>query len=527
MSIRPTEADAPVWPEEGGTGPAHTKPSVCALGIDVGSTNTKVVLIALAGDVPHELATASFPTPDDPRALLAGVDRAIRTVLETAPSRPVAVGVASMAETGVPLDENGLPIGALLRWNAAAGSSRPSELVERLGAGTLFAATGVPPLPKTPLLTLERLRVDSPDRMATLSRWAGVADLLTLALTGELVTDHTLAGRTLAYRLPAAGEALGEAFDADLLAEVGLRPEQFPRVAAPGAPAGAVTRDGSTRTGLPVGIPVFVAGHDHAVGAWGADVRTAGKRVDSLGTSEALLRVAGRPLDRTEAFAAGMSVTRTVGGDRETLLAGSPAGGSLIAALLRGDFSGGTPLPADDLFRATLTGAPSAMVLPYPLGRQTPSPDRDARLRFVDADGRGVDPLALTPEALAAAVLEGLCLQLRWMHEEQERITGEPATGRLRMIGGAASSNVAWATLKTEVLAEPVEIVTSAEPVAASAALIAAVRAGAAHPGAALARRSAPVARELDPHIHAAALASFVAAATAHPVPNPRPLTSV
>jgi xylulokinase len=514
MSIRPTEADASGWPEAGGFSAGFAKFGIRSLGIDVGSTNTKVVLLGIEGDDAVELFTCSFPTPDDPAALVGGVERSIRSALDGCTSWPVAVGIASMAETGVPLDQDGEPVGQLLRWNATATTSRGSALVKRVGAEELFAATGVPPLQKTPLLQFERLRADSPDRWAQFARWAGAGDLVTLALTGQFVTDHTLAGRTLAYRLPPAGDALAEMFDDDLLAEVGLRGEQLPRVAVPGAAAGAVTRVASASTGLPAGTPVFVAGHDHATGAWGADVRRPGERVNSLGTSEALLRIAGRPLDRFAAFTAGMSITRAVSGHHETLLAGSPAAGSLIAALLRGDFSGGAPLAADRLFRIAPTGPFAAMVLPYPLGRQTPAPDPGARLRFVDANGGEVQPRSLPPAALAAAVLEGLCLQLRWMHEEQERISCEPAIGALRLLGGAPTENRAWTQLKTEVLGGPVEIVTAAEPVASSAALLAAVRAGEVNPGARLRRRCGPAPRELDPAQHAAALASFVAAAT-------------
>jgi sugar (pentulose or hexulose) kinase len=423
-----------------------------------------------------------------------------------------------MAETGVPLDEDGNPVGAFVRWNRAA-SARPSPLVERLGPEALFTATGVPPLQKAPLLVLEALRDTEPARWARLAQWAGVGDLLVRALTGRLVTDHTLAGRTLAYRLPPAGVALPQAFDADLLAEVGLTPDQLPDVAVPGEAAGTGTADAAARTGLPVGTPVFVAGHDHAVGAWGAGVRAPGQRADSVGTSEALLRVARAPVDRRAALAAGMSLTRTVSGEFETLLAGSPAGGSLIGALLRGDL-GGAAIDPDDIFRAAPSGMPQAIALPYPLGRQCPAPDPGARLRFVDLRGDDVDPRTLPPRELAAAVLLGLSLQLRWMDQEQQRITGEPAVGALHVVGAAASANPAWMRLRTDVLGEQLEPGTSAEPVAAAAALLAAVRAGAVDPHTVLPSTSPIPAAPIPPAEttgSADAFAVFVAAATDRP----------
>jgi xylulokinase len=503
MSERPAQARPAAWsllPE-------------AALGIDVGSTNTKLVLLAVGvegTDGPAEIARESFPTPDDPAALVGRTDRAIRSLLAAHPARPVAVGVASMAETGVPLDAHGNPVGSFVRWNRA-GAQRPSALLERRGAGSLFAATGVPPLRKAPLLVLEALRHAEPVRWARMAAWAGAGDLLTRALTGRLVTDHTLAGRTLAYRLPPATESLPRTFDADLLDEVGLRPDQFPAVAAPGEPAGAVTAAAAARTGLPAGTPVVVAGHDHAVGAWGAGVRHPGQRADSVGTSEALLRITGSALDRPAALASGMSVTRSVSGEFETLLAGSPAGGALVASLLRGDL-GGTPIDPADVVAAAPAGPSTAIALPYPLGRQCPAPDPHARLRFLDPAGGDVDPRSLDGRELAAAVLLGLTLQLRWMRDEQARITREPAAGTLRMIGAAASGNPAWMRLRADVLGEPVEPVASAEPVAAAAALLAAVRVGAAD-----AHLELPAGGRTEPTAtgrHDDAYAAFVAAAT-------------
>src|SRR5699024_4632229 len=113
------------------------------------------------------------------------------------------------------------------------------------GADALFAATGVRPSGKVPLATWAQLREEDPVRWAAMARWAGAADLVVLALTGRLATDHTLAGRTMAYRLPAPGDPVPEGFDAELLAAVGLRPEQLPEVVVPGEVAGRVPAGGA------------------------------------------------------------------------------------------------------------------------------------------------------------------------------------------------------------------------------------------------------------------------------------------
>ncbi|WP_149205330.1 FGGY family carbohydrate kinase [Actinotalea subterranea] len=267
-----------------------------ALGIDVGSTNTKVALIDLTSTAvsPRAAAVATERTPADADGLVACV---VRLVSEVVPPGvwPHAVGIASMAETGVPLDRSGTPLMELVRWDGHRAGAEASALSQNFGREALFAATGVRPSAKVPLATWAWLRAAHPEVMARMAYWAGAADLVALALTGELVTDHTLAGRTMAYRTPGAGglgaggasPAMAGEFDADLLAAVGLTPGQLPRVAGPtelsghvgGAGGGrlpglpavgdhwADAREAFVRAGVSRRTPVVIAGHDHAVGA--------------------------------------------------------------------------------------------------------------------------------------------------------------------------------------------------------------------------------------------------------------------
>ncbi|MET4637979.1 FGGY-family carbohydrate kinase [Mycetocola sp. 2940] len=300
-----------------------------------------------------------------------------------------------------------------------------------------------------------------------LARWAGAADFVAFVLTGSLATDHTLAGRTMAHRLPPAGGELGQEFDDDLLALAGLTAERLPRILRPGDPVGSLTPEVAEATGLAPGTRVHIAGHDHAVAAWAAGIREDGDAADSLGTTEALVRVSRNPIDRRAALTEGMSVTRTVTGRHESLVAGA-AGGAMIARWIVAH----PEKDADVLFRALEPEGPGeAFVLPYPRGRQTPRPDPMARDRLVG-----------TPETAAGhlrAVLVGLCLQLRWMEETQNQILGS-APARLTVVGGTAAHNAAWNRLKSRLVDGPLAVVGAHEPVASGAALFAAVQCSAA-----------------------------------------------
>lgn len=465
-----------------------------SLGIDVGSTNTKVVALRLADPGPTEVAVARIPTPTGGADLVRGVEDAVRRLLSRTGIRPVAVGIASMAETGIPLDAEGAPLGDLVRWDRP-GAAPQTDAVDR---SARFAATGVPVTAKTPIVMWRELRDRDPERWARLHRWAGAGDLVTLALTGSLVTDHTLAGRTGAYAVPPAGTGLADAFDPELLDGTGLTVERMPAVARPGTAAGAVSPAAAARTGLPAGIPVVVAGHDHSVVAWGLGARMPGTAAHSAGTTEAVLRVSAGPVDRAAALADGMSVLRTLDGDAELLLAGSTGAGSVIAHWRE---RGVEPVDTEP------EAWPAAIVLPYPAGRQSPRPDPTARVRIVGRAGTELDPASLSPHDIAVASAAGLALQAHWMTVAVAAVLGEPPVARIAAAGTVAR-NPGWLAFKAAL--DPVALSRLNEPAAAAAGLRAAVVAGVADPASVLPLVDVPSRLAPDP----ALLDEFVAAAT-------------
>lgn len=486
-----------------------------ALGVDVGTTNTKVVLVDV--ERARVLALAAAPTP-----AAGGVDALVvdlvRQVVDRGP-RPGAVGVASMAETGVPVGPDGRPRGDWLRWDGHRADVEARALAQRLGRAALFAATGVRASAKVPLATWAWLAEHDEGALHRDGRWAGAADLVVLGLTGRLVTDHTLAGRSMAYRLGRPG-ALPPGYDEALLGEVGLGRHHVPDVLAPGAHV--PLRPGPlTDLGFAVGTPVTVAGHDHAVGAFAAGVRAAGDVADSVGTTEVVCTVLARDPDPGPVAAAGMSLVRTVRGDRPALVAGSSSAGGAVEAWLdrlvgydddRHDDAHDDA--QDDGARERLRAAASVphapddafVVLPYVHGRQTPRPDPAARLRPV---GRVPDD----PVAALRGVLLGAALHARWMLDEQAALAGA-APRAVRVLGGPVASSPAWAAAKRWCTPAPLTLVDEPQAVAAGAALLAAERAGLVGDAPALAASAPPAVPGGSPDPEAW-LERFVGVATA------------
>ncbi|MFE5291881.1 FGGY family carbohydrate kinase [Isoptericola sp. NPDC056618] len=425
------------------------------LGIDVGTTNTKAVLVDPA-EPGHAIAACSAPTPVDAASLVDTVVDLVRQVRGAGgPPPPAAVGITSMAETGALLVDD-VPVGPLLRWQA--GSTTAFD-----GDPSLYAATGVPHPRKTPVAMLQALRAAGDPRLMSgrtsgRTRWAGAAELVGHALTGRLATHPTLAARTLAYRRPAPGGALPEAFDPDLLALCGLRPEDFPEVLRSAEPLG---RTGTPLTALlPAGTPVVLAGHDHAVASWAVGVRAPGDVADSLGTTEAMYALAEGAPEVAAARLAGVSLAPDLSGKRTSVLGASATAGAVLEWFAR---ERQVDLDAlDPLALAGLRDRASDVVHPYLRGRQCPLPDPDIRPGALPVD----DAVAL------GAVARGLALQARWMLETVGDLAGPTAVPVV--IPGPLQRCGTWQAARDGLLGTVVRSAAFPEVAAAGAALRAA-----------------------------------------------------
>ncbi|MFV0254114.1 MAG: FGGY-family carbohydrate kinase [Beutenbergiaceae bacterium] len=438
------------------------------LGFDIGTTTSKVALIAVDGPAVSEVSSASAPTPATAEELTDMTAALSRRVMGQRRARVDAVGVASMAESGVPVDRHGRALTPILRWDEGLGR-QDAELLADLRAD-LFAATGVRLSAKTPLATWAWLRRTHGSTWAQMRRWLNIADLVVRDLTGASVTDHTLAGRTGGYRLPPRHGSPASTFDQQLLELVGLAPHRLPAVADPRQCAAAVTSAAAGRYLLTGGTPVAVAGHDHQVAAWAAGVRRPGQCADSLGTAEAVLSLVSERPPPASVAAAGMSLTRTPAGIHDAVVGGSATAGAALQAWLERIPAELRPRVLHDAAAGLdhdpePTGQPA---LPYLRGRQCPQPNPIATPSW--------PPDAWPLARQARAVMEGICYQGRWMAQAQGDLGASPE--HIAVIAGTRLPRL-WRQTKTAVSPWPLSWVGAAEPVAAGAALLALGRAGA------------------------------------------------
>jgi sugar (pentulose or hexulose) kinase len=298
------------------------------LGLDVGTTAVKAAVFDADGT---EVATGRAPTPwrtvptgaeIDADELLAAAVAAAREAVAAAAGRIVAIGVASVAETGVLLDKDGRPVVPGIAWHDERGSEQAERLANDLPE--FSARVGLPPTPLCSLAKYRWLREHVPGSERGV-RWLNVAEWIVAGLGGAPISELSLSSRTGFFDLHTK-QPYAEALDwAE--APSGLVGEVVPA----GTPMGI--------SSLPEarGAVLTVGGHDHLSAAVGAGAAGDGDVLNSCGTAEAFVRAsAALPPDRVaRAVASDVSVGWHAADGRQCLLGAQWSGAFLRDVLAR------------------------------------------------------------------------------------------------------------------------------------------------------------------------------------------------
>ena len=432
------------------------------LGIDLGTTHIKVCAYDEDGEL---LAAVRRSTPTrwlskgraeyDAGPLEEAAMEAVREAIERA-GPPQAIGVSSVGEAGFLIGDDGEPLGPAIAWFDGRTAPQAGRWEERLPLEELFARTGLHPTPLFSACKLEWLRENEPDAWRRAAGWLGVAEYLVFRMTGSRVTDPSLAGRTMLYRL-ASGE-----WDRELCDLAGVPVDLLPSVYPSGTGPGKLSAEAASRLSAPSGVPVVVCGHDHICGSFGAGATGPGEIVDSMGTAEASLLTLGEPpLDRS-GYDLGLPVGCHVLPETYYVAATLPRSGGLVEQLVK--LLGGD---ANDLEQ----WADRAATLPLGEGGAClPPTDREPGDEGLLLCALGHES---SPAHLLRAVLEGLTIQ---MHADLRRAirASEVTASGITLVGGGAQSRL-WAQLKADVSNLPVRVVSDPECVARGAALLAGV----------------------------------------------------
>jgi len=403
----------------------------------------------------------------DVDALWSTMARAIASTVADIPDhRIAAVGLASVGETGVPLDDAGRPVRPAIAWFDSRGQEQADWWTEQVGRDRVGRITGQPIDAHYGVNRLLWLREHEPHHFERTRHWLSLADLVILRLTGEYVTDFTLASRTMVFDQRTLD------WSDELLSVAGIDRSIFPIAVASGTRVGVVTEKAAADTGLSVGTPVVTGGHDRLCAAYAARGNEL-VPVDSTGSAEALVMPIDAYIEGDPSELGYAACYADVVPGRFVISARVGYAGAIIdwyRRLLEAPTGKSEPFSVDDVVDWPLI---FSGLLCYPSFGRVVAPDWDPAL----AGGAiiGLD-LGNRPSQIVQGLIEGVGYALRANVEWLERIVGHRVS-TIRVEGAMVRSRT-WMQLKADITGRHVQGVRMEEATALGAALLAGIGAG-------------------------------------------------
>lgn len=361
-------------------------PRDLAIGIDIGTTGVKTVLIHRDGrmlateTVPHDLHSPFAGwAEEDPadwwRGTLASLS-AVAAHPACEPGQVAAVGVSGMVPAMVLLDERGEPVRPSIQQNDARAVADVAEMTAAIDQESLFARVGGFTNQQQIAPRLRWVQRHEPEAWRRTRTILGSYDFVTARLASKPPAECSL---ELNWAIESGLFDLRERrWLPDLLAAVDLTEAHFPPVREPGQIVAELDAGIARQVGLEPGIPLIAGSADHVASALASGLRDPGDTLIKFGGAGDILFCTSEPVTHPSLFIDAHDIP-----DRYLLNGCMAASGSLVkwflTDVLDQPADKATLTAMDDAARRLPAGSDGVIVLPYFLGEKTPILDPQAR----------------------------------------------------------------------------------------------------------------------------------------------------
>ena len=257
------------------------------IGIDVGTSSTKAVLIDASGEVVETIVPEyEFQTPrpswaeSNPADWWDAAVTAIRALLtKVDPASIVGVGLTGQMHGMVALDGKGDVLRPCIMWNDQRTGKQCEVITEKVGAEKVIQLTGNPVLPGFTAPKIVWTRENEPEIYARITKILLPKDYVRYKLTGEFFTDVSDASGTSLL------DVANRCWSDEMLAAMDIPASWMPEVTESDVASTKISKFGAEATGLPEGTPVIAGGGDQAAQAVGCGIVGEGTISATLGTS--------------------------------------------------------------------------------------------------------------------------------------------------------------------------------------------------------------------------------------------------
>jgi sugar (pentulose or hexulose) kinase len=450
------------------------------LGIDLGTTAVKSAVYGVDGTL-FAVGTQEYGLITGPngavevavetvwRAVVASVHAALASPSVVA-DRITALALSCQGETQLTLDARDKPLGNAIVWLDNRASVEAQELSSLFDPRDFYEVTGQPQMVATwPAAKLRWLRRHQPAAFEAAAKFALLEDYVILKLTGEFVTEGSLATSTCYW------DFRTKTWWPQMLDELGVAVEQLPFIVEPGTRIGTLLPAVADQLGLNRETSVCTGALDQACGAIGVGNVAPGRLSENTGAAVALCSTIGGPvLDPQQ------RIPCHYHGIPDHYMLHTFTSGGIILQWFRDQLGEAESATARNLgvdayellSREAATVAPGCdglLAVPHFQGAMAPDSNDRARGAFVGLT------LSHTRAHMVRALLEAVVYVIRRNVEVFSELQAAP-TG-IWSLGGGAKSAV-WKQIEADVLGLPVTVAGNHDAATLGAAILAGVATG-------------------------------------------------
>lgn len=464
-----------------------TAQRTCLLGVDIGSSNMKLILLndqgTVLGSASTELVTHypytnwSEQNPEDWYEALRYCAAEIFDVQKQDRNALAAVCITAAAHTPVLLDKDDTVLRPAILWTDRRSTAECDELNEKYG-DIIFKTAYHRPSPTWTMPQLLWLKRNEPEVFAKTAKLMVAKDYLRWRLTGIWDTDIVDAQGTMLY------DYEKNEWSKELCAMIGWPMDRLPPVKDSLAVSGPITARAAKDLNLPEGVPVVLGGSDTANEDYGAGCIEHGQGLFKIATAGNANVMTSTPRPHPLVFNYKQIMPNL------WYIAGGTLSGAQVHKWLRDQFfpelveneneKHNAFAKIDKLAADIAPGSDGLLFHPYLMGEKTPYMDP-----FLRGDYLGIT-IRHTRAHFVRALYEGISFSLLDCKNVYKPL-GLDWT-EIRLIGGGAKSPL-WRQILCDVVGQEILVPENTEA-AFGTALVAGVGAGIFADAAAAIRKS-------------------------------------
>lgn len=439
----------------------------CIIGIDIGTTNIKSVIITTSGelvnefDQSHELHSPQTGYKEqDPEKILTSVITIIKKSLESLRADHVAkaISFSSAMHSVMAIDKNGNALTPLITWADTRAHKIAHDLKFTEQGKRIYEKTGTPVHAMSPLCKIAWIKKEQPHIFQNAAKFISAKEYIFFRLFNQLIIDHSIASATGLFNI----ETLD--WDPEALEFAGITNSQLSDPVPITTSLTDLNEIYQTQIPLSNQTLFIIGGSDGCMANLGSFAVNNNEAAITIGTSGAVRRLSSKKIidDQQQSFQYRLD-------ESVYIIGGAINNGGIALQWFLGQFYDDNIGKKDistivEEIKKVPAGADGLVFLPYVFGERSPVWDASATGTFSGISSHH------TKTHFLRAVIEGICFSLLQVMKMVEK--NGPPINTVFASGGFIQSEI-WVQTLTDILQKKITINTGVDASALGAAFVA------------------------------------------------------